>query len=260
MSDWIHKVVLITGGSSGIGKAAAERFLKERATVYIIGRNTEKLSKVKKELSDIHPTIYTISANIAIPSECKRVVEVVLLKEQRLDVLVNSAGVYFEGPTVEMTEEIWDETIDINLKGTFFMSKYAISALAESQGSIVNVSSDAGLVGNNEAAIYCASKGGVTLLTKAMAMELAKRKVRVNAVCPGVVETPMVQEDFEKSSFDNRKEYDAYYLSHYPQGENARYTQPEEVAECIYFLASKDKVEAITGTCLSIDFGITAGY
>lgn len=260
MDNWINKVVLITGGSSGIGKAAAKRFLKEKATVYIVGRNTEKLAAVEKELSKINPTIYTIAANIAIPSECENVVEDVLIKEQRLDVLVNSAGVYFEGPAVEMTEEIWDETIDINLKGTFFMSKYSVPALVESEGSIVNVSSDAGLVGNNEAAIYCASKGGVTLATKAMAMELADRKVRVNAVCPGVVETPMVQEDFEKSSFDDRKEYDEYYLSHYPQGKNARYTQPEEVAESIFFLASKDKVEAITGACLSIDFGITAGY
>ena len=140
------------------------------------------------------------------------------------------------------------------------MCQSAIPALAKTQGSIVNISSDAGLIGNKELAIYCASKGGVTLLTKALALELATQKIRVNAVCPGEVETPMLVTDFEQSEFATRKEYDSHCLGHYPQGDNARYTQPEEVAQCIYFLASKDKVEAITGACLSIDFGITSGY
>jgi len=260
MSDWTDKVVLITGGSSGIGKATAKKFLQKKATVYIIGRNKGKLERVKKELTEINATIHIITSNVAIPCECRQAVETVLSREKRLDVLVNSAGISYQGPCVAMTETMWNETLDINLKGTFFMCQSAIPALAETHGSIVNISSDAGLIGNKELTIYCASKGGVTLLTKALALELAAQRIRVNAVCPGEVETPMLIKDFEQSGYATRKEFDSYFLGHCPQGEHARYTQPEEVAECIYFLASTDKVEAITGACLSIDFGITSGY
>ncbi len=260
MTDWTDKVVLITGGSSGIGKAATKKFLQKKAIVYIIGRNKEKLEKVRKKFNEISTTINIITSNVAIPSECRQAVEYVLSREKRLDVLVNSAGVSYQGPCVTMTETMWNETLDINLKGTFFMCQSAIPALAETQGSIVNISSDAGLIGNKGLAVYCASKGGVTLLTKALALELAAQKIRVNAVCPGEVETPMLIQDFEQSKFATRKEFDSYCLGHCPQGEHARYTQPEEVAECIYFLSSKNKVEAITGACLSIDFGITSGY
>lgn len=260
MADWTNKVVLITGGSSGIGKAAAKKFLEKKATVYIAGRNQEKLEAVRKEFSEINERVFTVAANVAIPSECRQAVEYVASKENRLDVLVNSAGVSYSGPAVDMTEDIWNETLDINLKGTFFMCQSAIPLLAESQGSIVNVSSDAGLVGNKELAIYCASKGGVTLLTKALALELATQKIRVNAVCPGETDSPMLLVDFDQSGYATRKDFDAFMLGQYPQGEHARYIKTEEVAECIYFLASKDKVEAITGACLSVDFGITSGY
>lgn len=260
MSVWTEKVILITGGSSGIGKAAAKKFLEKKAIVYIVGRDTEKLETVRKELCEISSTIHPIASNVAIPSECRQAVEYVVSREKRLDVLVNSAGISYQGPCVSMTETMWDETLDINLKGTFFMCQSAVPALAQTRGAIVNISSDAGLIGNKKLSIYCASKGGVTLLTKALALELAAQKIRVNAVCPGEVETPMLITDFKQSGHATQQEFDAHTLGHYPQGQHARYTQPEEVAECIYFLASTDKVEAITGACLSIDFGITSGY
>lgn len=255
-----QKVVLITGGNSGIGAAAAKKFLENGAIVYILGRNTETLDAVCRELSAISPTIYPIQANVAETSQCKKAIDHVLAREKRLDILVNSAGVSYTDSTVSMTEEIWDETIDINLKGTFFMCKYAIPALAETRGCIVNVGSDAGIVGNVGLAIYCASKGGVSLLTKSLALELAPQGIRVNAVCPAEVETPMLLKDMTDAGYTSREAFDADYLKIFPQGEKARYIQPEEVAECIYFLASSDKVEAITGTCLTIDFGVTAGY
>ena len=260
MSDWTNKVVLITGGSSGIGKATAEKFLKKGASVYIVGRSSAKLDKVRDELSSISKKIYGITANVAIPSECRQAVDYVVSQQRKLDVLVNSAGVSYSGPTITMTEEIWDETLDINLKGTFFMCQSAIPALAATQGSIINVSSDAGIIGNKELAIYCASKGGVTLLTKALALELAAQRIRVNAVCPGETDSPMLVTDFEQSGYATRQEFDAFMLGQYPQGANARYIRPDEVAECIVFLASKEKVEAITGACLSVDFGISSGY
>lgn len=255
-----NKVVLITGGSSGIGKAAAAKFLEQKAAVYITGRNRERLEAAQTELRSIHDSIEIIQMNVAVPAECKRAIDTVLAKEHRLDVLVNSAGVSYSGPSIGMTEQIWDETMDINLKGTYFMCQYAIPALADTQGSIVNLSSDAGLVGNKELAIYCASKGGVTLLTKSLALELAPQKIRVNAVCPGEVDTPMLVSEMKQLGYATREELDAQYLKRFPQGENARYIRAEEVAECICFLASKEKVEAITGACLSIDFGTTSGY
>lgn len=261
MEEYKGKIVLITGGSSGIGEAVAKKMLQAGAVTYIMGRSEKRLAEAKINMEKMGGRIETVTGDVARTEDCKNAVQKVIDKEGRLDILVNSAGVYVEGPTAEMTEEQWDQTVDINLKGTFFMCQYGLAPLVKSKGCIVNVSSDAGLMGNKEAAIYCASKGGVTLLTKALAMEFAERGVRVNAVNPGIVETNMVKMDFEKSSFTNREEYDQSFLCSYPQGpENSRYVQPEEVAECILFLASKEKVEAITGACLSIDFGITAGY
>lgn len=254
------RVVLITGGNSGIGKEAAKKFAENHDIVYILGRNQEKLVSTCRELNDITNDIDYIVADVSHTEECKKAIESVVSKENRLDVLVNCAGVSYSGPTVDMTEDIWDKTININLKGTFFMCKYAIPALAQTQGSIINISSDAGLVGNKELSIYCASKGGVSLLTKSLALELAPQKIRVNAVCPAEVETPMLLTDIEQSAYTSREEFDAEYLKIFPQGKHARYIRPEEVAECIYFLADTKRVEAITGTCLSIDFGVTSGY
>lgn len=261
MSEYKNKVVLITGGSSGIGESTAIKFLEQDAIVYILGRSEKRLAEAQGKMQKISDRIYTISADVSSAPECKKAVEYVVEKEGKLDILINCAGIYVEGPTKDMTEAQWDETIGINLKGTFFMCKYAMPYLVETKGCIVNTSSDAGLVGNKEAAIYCASKGGVTLLTKAFAMEYAERGVRVNAVNPGIVETNMVMMDFLRSGYDNKREYDELFLATYPQGlENARYVNPEEVAECMLFLASKEKVEPVTGACLSIDWGITAGY
>lgn len=254
------KIVLITGGGSGIGKAAAAKFLNNKAVVYIAGRNEKKLINACDELKTGGGKITHVTGDVSRVDDCRRIVETVISQEGRLDVLVNSAGVSYSGPSVEMTEEIWDKTMDINLKGTFFMCRYAIPALAESEGSIVNVCSDAGLVGNKELAVYCASKGGVALLTKSLALELATQKIRVNAVCPAEVDTPMLTTDIEQSGYASREEFDAEYLKLFPQGKHARYIKPEEVAECIYFLSEKEKVEAITGACLSIDFGVTVGY
>lgn len=253
------RVILITGGSSGIGKAAAERFLADGEIVWILGRDEAKLNAVKKELNIGKHGLRTMVADVSDVSACQRAVETVVEAEGRLDVLVNSAGISCAGPTVEMTEELWDKTMDINLKGTFFMCRYAIPALRESQGCIVNLGSDAGIVGNSELAIYCASKGGVSLLTKALAVELAEQGIRVNAVCPAEVDTPMLDKDVVLSGC-TREEFDRAYFSVLPQGVHARYIRADEVAECIWFLAQKGKVDAITGACMNIDFGVTSGY
>ena len=257
--EFKDKIVLITGASSGIGYETARAFLEKRAMVYLNGRNEQKLTEAVKSFARLPGTAHALPGDVSKVKQCEEILSRVESDGRGLDILVNSAGIWIEGRSDTMTENDWESTMNINAKGTFFMCRYAIPLLEKSSGVIVNVSSDAGLVGNNEAAIYCASKGAVTLMTKAMAVELAPRGIRVNAVCPGDVESPML----EKASKDyGGGDRDAYYrslLAHYPQGEKNRFTQPREVAEAILFLASP-KVQAITGACLSIDFGLTAGY
>lgn len=176
----------------------------------------------------------------------------------RLDVLVNCAGVWVEGPSDTMTEADWGRVVDVNLKGTFFMCRHAIPPLEASGGCIVNISSDAGLWGNKGAAVYCASKGSVTVLSKALAVELAGRGVRVNVVCPGDVDSPMIEHQAQTFGGGDPDGYKRDLLAAYPQGAKARFIRPDEVAELIAYLAS-DRAMPITGAAISIDFGLTAG-
>jgi NAD(P)-dependent dehydrogenase (short-subunit alcohol dehydrogenase family) len=257
--DWKGKVVLITGASSGIGYETASLFLEKGARVFLNGRDEQKLAKAVEALKNSPGKAVILPGDVARVDHCEDMLYAIEMDRCGLDLLVNAAGVWIEGKTDTMTEENWDTTMDINAKGTFFMCRYAIPLLEKSGGSIVNVSSDSGLVGNNEAAVYCASKGAVTLMTKAMAVELAPRGIRVNAVCPGDVETPMLEKACREYGGGDHEAYYRSLLEHYPQGEKARFTQPREVAEAIIFLASPS-VKAITGACLSIDFGLTAGY
>ena len=252
------KNILITGGSGGMGRAIAKRFLESGFRVYITDINKERAAEVVNELKafgDISFERFDVS-NV---SDCEAMVEWASEETGGLDILVNAAGVWVEGDSAAMTEEMWDRTININLKGTFFTCRYAIPELIKKEGNIVNISSDAGLVGNNGAAIYCASKGGVVLLTKALALELAPFGVRVNAVCPGDVDTPMIQFQAKEYGKDDPEAYMHGLLEHYPQKELARFTTPEEIAETVFFL-SASKVKAITGAAISVDFGVTSGY
>jgi NAD(P)-dependent dehydrogenase (short-subunit alcohol dehydrogenase family) len=191
-------------------------------------------------------------------ADCKRAVGAAVERFGRLDILVNCAGVWVEGPTDTMTEADWDRVIDVNLKGTFAMCRHAIPALEASGGCIVNVSSDAGLWGNKGAAIYCASKGGVTVLSKALAVELAPRGIRVNAVCPGDVDSPMIRYQAETFGGGDPDKYLADLLAAYPQ-KTPRFIRPDEIGELIAYLCS-ERAAPITGAAISIDFGLTAGY
>ena len=195
---------------------------------------------------------------MSVVADCERVIAETVGWGGRLDAVVNCAGLWVEGPTESMTEADWDRVVDVNLKGTFFVCSRAIPALVESGGCIVNVSSDAGLWGNKGAAVYCASKGGVTVLSKALAVELAERGVRVNVVCPGDVDSPMIEYQARTFGGGDPDGYLRDLLAAYPQ-RPARFIRPDEVAELIAFLCS-DRATPITGAAISIDFGLTAGY
>ncbi|MDP9330993.1 MAG: SDR family oxidoreductase [Actinomycetota bacterium] len=248
----MERIVLITGGAGGIGRATGERFAAEGDTVVLADRSEEALAEVGDAFD-------TVVADVSTVADCERMLAETVERHGRLDVLVNCAGVWVEGPTAEMTEEQWDRTIDVNLKGTFFASRHAIPHLERAEGCIVNLSSDAGLVGTAETAIYCASKGGVSLLTRSLALELAPKGVRVNAVCPNDVETPMLAGQARDYGGNDPDGYLRALLDNYPQKDRARFIQPDEIAALIVYLASPEAAP-ITGACIPIDFGSTAGY
>jgi NAD(P)-dependent dehydrogenase (short-subunit alcohol dehydrogenase family) len=254
-----ERVVLVTGGAGGIGRAVAERFLRQGEAVCVADLGGERLDKAAAELSGEGRRILPVAADVRSVAACEAMVNAAVDAYGRLDVLVNCAGVWIEGPTETMTEAQWDQTIEVNLKGTFFACRDAIPHLLATNGCIVNLSSDAGLVGTAETAIYCASKGGVSLLTKSLALELAPKGIRVNAVCPNDVETPMLEGQARDYGGGDRRGYLDALLAKYPQRERARFIRPEEVAALVSYLASAEAAP-ITGACVPIDFGSTAGY
>ncbi len=239
-------VALITGASGGIGSATAARFVTGGWRVVAIdlhaGQSSTDLLHVAADLRDV--------------GQCRRVVADSIAWAGRLDAVVNAAGVWTEGPSAGTTEDEWDRVIDINLKGLYFVCSAAIPHLAITRGCIINLSSDAGVQGNAGAAVYCASKGGVTNLTRALALELAPIGIRVNAVCPGDVDSPMLRGQAAASA--DPAAYLDKLLHGYPQGAAARFIEPTEIAELIWFLA-QPSATAITGANISIDFGLSAG-
>ena len=251
------RVVLMTGAAGGIGRAVAERFLSLGDTVVLADISGEGLLATVADLA-AKGNVDAVQADVTVIADCERMVSETVAKHGRLEVLVNCAGVWVEGPTAEMNEEQWDRTIDVNLKGTFFACRYAIPHLERTEGCIVSVSSDAGLAGTAGAAIYCASKGGVSLLTRSLGRELAPKGVRVNAVCPNDVDTPMLEGQARNYGGDDPQGYLDALLARYPQKERARFIHPEEVAALIAYLASPEAAP-ITGACIPIDFGRTAG-
>ncbi|NRF72172.1 SDR family oxidoreductase [Aquincola sp. S2] len=248
------KVVLITGAAGGVGSAAARLLRRSGADLSLTSTHAGRLQALAGELN-----AQAIVADLAQVANCQRVVDDVLARHGRLDALVNCAGVWTEGDSALVTEQDWDRCVDVNLKATFFLCSHAIPALKATRGAIVNVGSDAGIVGNAGCVVYCASKGGLVLMGKALALELAPFGVRVNTVCPSDIATPMLHRQAELFGGGRPREYLDRLLSRYPQGQEARFIEPEEVASLIAFLLAAPATP-ITGATLSMDFGVTAGY
>ncbi|MGA2342333.1 MAG: SDR family oxidoreductase [Steroidobacteraceae bacterium] len=251
MFDFARKRVLVTGGARGIGAAAALAFRARGARVAVGARSTASYDAFaeRPEANGVLPAIGDIRTRAGAQAVVAAAVEAL----GGLDVLVNSAGVFAEVAFAEVTQEHWDETIGINLAGTFFCSQAALPALEAAAGNIVNVASDAGIVGYPDGTAYCASKGGVVNLTRAMAVELARR-VRVNCVCPGNVETDMIREAAAASPNAAR-----YLERARERAPLRRMASPGEVAAAILYLASKEAAFT-TGAALVVDGGGSAGF
>ena len=238
------KVAIITGGSRGIGFEMAKIFSENGAKVVITSKNSQQLKNAADQLTD---TI-SISADIRKEEDVKKVVEKTIEKFGKLDILVNNAGIF---PKIKQLHEIseleWNNVLDVNLNGQFRFTKFAIPYLQKTSGTIINVSSDAGLKAYEgfNADAYSASKAALIVLTKCWALEYAKDKIRVNCVCPGVVDTEM-SKPFLKTEKDRE-----FMNNDHPIG---RIGQPEEVAKSVLFLASEDS-SWTTGAILAVDGG-----
>lgn len=244
-----NKVVLITGGTRGIGFATASLFAEGGARVVIVGRDKDQTTEAARQVPGRGE-----AGDVSRAADCKRIVSRTLDLHARLDILVNCAGVIFRNRTVEGTsEEEWDRTFDVNVKGTFLMCKYALPALRETKGCIVNVSSYVGLVGFAGASAYAASKAAILNLTRSMALDHAREGIRVNAVCPGSVDTEMIHSAWQQ--FGDVEKAQKLWAEKHPLG---RIATPEEVGRAILFLSSED-ASFITGAALPVDGGITAG-
>ena len=248
------KAVLVTGGGSGIGLATALAFAREGASVAVVDVSAERGREAVAAARAEGLEIRFIRGDVTSEADVERVVRETVAAYGRLDVVFNNAGILIEAPVHEMSGADWDRVLGVNLKGAFLVAKHAVRAMIRQGGGvIVNTGSVNSIVGDGDAAAYCASKAGVALLTKSMALAYAKAGIRVNAVCPGWVETRMFQQEADTRGV-SLGEYRTHAGTQHPIG---RIGRPEEIAKVVLFLASEDS-SFTTGALVVADGGYTA--
>ena len=247
------KVALITGGSLGLGKATARLFAQEGANVVITGRTEKTLVEEVGKAKEAGHEISHIVSDVSKESDCREAVDFTLDKYGKIDILFNNAGILGVGRTHETEIDYWDKIFAINVRGTYLMSKFTIPHMLENGGGcIVNNSSILGLKALPGVAAYNSTKGAVTQLTRSMALDYAQDGIRVNAICPGTIETPMV--DGLLDGMPDRNAAEDLFKSFHPMG---RFGTAEEIAHAVLFLCD-DNVSFMTGTMLSVDGGWVA--
>ena len=245
-----EKVVLITGGSKSLGFFAALEFARNGASVVITGRGREALDAAVADAARQGIALDALQGDVSSEDDCRRTIDEVRAQHGRIDVLFNNAGVLFAGTSWETPVDVWDQTMAVNVRGTWLMSRGVIPHMLErGSGAIINNSSVLGLKACPGAAAYNTSKGAITQLTRSMALELAGTGVRVNAICPGTIVTPMVAEVFAGAPDPEAAE--AFFLAQHPIG---RFGTEEEVARACLLLA-QDGLDFMTGSMLSVDGG-----
>jgi meso-butanediol dehydrogenase/(S,S)-butanediol dehydrogenase/diacetyl reductase len=247
------KVALITGGAGAIGLATAGRFAEEGARVVIADREGDRLDRAATDLRDSGLDVIAMPVDVTSEASVQELLARIAADQGRLDILFTSAGVLVSGSVVETTLEEWQRTLAVNLTGTFLCAKYAVPLMvAGGGGSIVLMSSTSGLVAEQATAAYCASKGGVVMLGRQMALDFARDGIRVNVVCPGWIDTPFNDPAVERSG--GVEALAPFIEAMVPLG---RQGQPDEVADVVVFLAS-DRSRLMTGSVVVADGGLTA--
>lgn len=246
--DFTGKVVLVTGAASGMGAATVREFCAAGAKVVLVDRNAELAEQIAAETASAPPVIGDVSDS----AFCQRAVATALGRHGRLDVLVNAAGIIVRASGLDTTDEEWQRVMNVNVNGVFFMCRAAVAVMREQgSGSIVNFGSIWGELGATGVAAYCASKGAVHQITRAMALDHVKDGIRINAVCPGEVDTPMLTS--ERSGPVTPEMMQALADS-VPMG---RLAQPAEIARVVLFLSSEG-ASYMTGAMVNVDAGFTA--
>ncbi|GAA2759173.1 SDR family NAD(P)-dependent oxidoreductase [Actinopolymorpha rutila] len=256
MGEFTGKVALVAGGGSGIGRAVTELLAAEGATVVVATNVEDHVRPLREELAGTPGEVSAVVADVTRADDVRRFVDEAAERHGGIDVLVNSAGVQRYGTVEETSEELWDEVLAVNLKAMYLTARFAVPHLrARGGGSIVNVASVQAYVTQDRVAAYAASKGGILALTRAMAVDHARDGIRVNAVCPGSVDTPMLRgsADLFRGERDAEDVLADWGRSH-PIGRIAR---PAEVAELVAFLAG-DRSSFVTGADYRVDGGLLA--
>jgi NAD(P)-dependent dehydrogenase (short-subunit alcohol dehydrogenase family) len=247
------KVAIITGAGAGIGRSTALLFAKEGAKVVVADCDSEGGAETVSFIREDGGEATFIQVDVSKATDVEKMVKTTVERYGKLDILINNAGIYAQANVVEAAEEEWDRILDVNLKGAFLCSKYCISEMIKGEGgSIVNIGSEAGIVGIKNQVAYNVSKSGVIALTKSTAIDLAAHNIRVNCVCPGTTETPLVKAAVERAPdpATARRALEEVRPAD-------RLGRPEEIAAGILYLASDESPYA-TGSILSIDGGYTA--
>ncbi|GGA10243.1 short-chain dehydrogenase [Paenibacillus marchantiophytorum] len=251
------KVAIITGAGSGIGEAAAKRFVSEGAHVVIADWNGEEAERVVAEMNAAASgaqRALAVKADVSSEEQVKRLVEQTLFAWGSVDILFNNAAVVLPKPLEEVTEDEWTRTLDINLKSVFLMIKHCIPEIRKKQGHIVNMASLNGVVGQLQNPVYAASKGAIIAMTKSLALDYAKDGVRVNCICPAGVMTPLLEQWIGQQP-DPAATVQALAEMH-PLG---RCATSEEIAQAALYLASNQS-KFVTGIALTVDGGASLGY
>ncbi len=246
-----EKVAIVTGGGSGIGEVSARLFASEGAAVMLADINGSAAAAVAESINAEGGRATWAETDVTAGSSVEAMVHATLSTFGRLDILFNNAGIEGFGSVIETDEASWDRIFAVHVRGAYLCSKYALPVMIEGGrgGVVINVSSVAGLIGLQRMAAYCAAKGAIISLTRAMAADFAPHGIRVNCIAPGTTMTPLGQRLIENDTPEKL----AQRLSRYPLG---RFGQPEEIARSVLFLASDDSSYA-TGTCLVMDGGLT---
>jgi NAD(P)-dependent dehydrogenase (short-subunit alcohol dehydrogenase family) len=254
-AEMLDKVAVVSGGASGIGKACVKLLSTAGAKVAILDIDTEKGKEVTQEIKSQGGKALFINCDVSKDKSSKRAIEQIVDDFGRLDTLVNAAGIIARASILETSETEWDKIIAVNLKSVYLLSRYSIPRMTQVGGGvIINISSGWGLVGGKDAAAYCASKGAVVLLTKAMALDHGHQNVRVNCICPGDTDTPLLQSEAAALGIA----YDQFVKESSNERPLGRVGSPTDIAQAVLFLASNASA-FITGSVLVVDGGALAG-